>query len=149
MISTASSLKFTLGAFYNLLTNGNNISGLNTIWIGSGFVLLAIGIFGLWSALKESTFMMNLVILWWAFENDYTKTKQFFKVHCCSLVCFNFANCNCYNFQHIKRWIGLLCFTFYYRLNGTIWIQSWTYFSNGFHSNKGNFFNFVITTIHL
>lgn len=61
MISTASSPKFIFGDFYNILTSGNNISGLNIIWIGSGFILLAIGIFGLWSTLKESTFMMNLV----------------------------------------------------------------------------------------
>jgi len=60
LISTASSTKFTFGAFYNVLADGNDISGLNLIWVGSGFVLLAVGIFGLWSVLKESAFMMNL-----------------------------------------------------------------------------------------
>lgn len=60
MISTASSPRFLFGHFYNILTRGNDIGGLNIIWIAGGFVLLAMGIFGIWSALKESAFMMNL-----------------------------------------------------------------------------------------
>lgn len=60
MISSASSPAFILGNFYGILTTGNNIKGLGLIWIGSGFVLMLMGIFGIWSTLKESAFMMNL-----------------------------------------------------------------------------------------
>lgn len=50
-----------MGDFYNVLTKGNEIAGLNITWIASGFILLAMGIFGIWSVLKESAFMVNLV----------------------------------------------------------------------------------------
>ncbi|XP_037032967.1 CD63 antigen-like [Bradysia coprophila] len=60
MISSSTSLRFILGDFYFVLTKGNDIGGLNITWIASGFVLLALGVFGMWSALKESAFMMNL-----------------------------------------------------------------------------------------
>lgn len=49
-----------MGDFYNVLTKGNEIAGLNITWIASGFILLAMGIFGIWSVLKESAFMVNL-----------------------------------------------------------------------------------------
>lgn len=64
MISAASSPTFIFGNFYNIMTTGNNIKGLSLIWIGSGFVLMVMGIFGIWSTLKESAFMMNLVIIY-------------------------------------------------------------------------------------
>lgn len=60
MISSSSSLRFILGDFYYVLTKGNDIGGLNITWIASGFILLAMGIFGIWSVLKGSAFMMNL-----------------------------------------------------------------------------------------
>lgn len=61
-ISAAATPRFTFGEYFTVLTTGNDIGNLHLIWIGSGFVLMAVGIFGLWSALKESTFMINLVI---------------------------------------------------------------------------------------
>ncbi|KAJ6645437.1 CD63 antigen [Pseudolycoriella hygida] len=60
MISTASCPKFIFGAYYNILVAGNDIGALNLMWMGSGFVLLVISFFGLWSVLKESFFLMNL-----------------------------------------------------------------------------------------
>lgn len=62
MISTAATPSFIFGNYYTILTTGNDIGSLHFSWIGSGFVSLVVGIFGLWSALKESTIMINLVI---------------------------------------------------------------------------------------
>ncbi|KAG4078512.1 hypothetical protein HA402_009224 [Bradysia odoriphaga] len=60
MISSSTSLRFILGDFYYVLTKDNDIGDLNLTWIVSGFALLALGVFGMWSVLKESAFMMNL-----------------------------------------------------------------------------------------
>jgi len=60
MISAALTPRFTFGDYYAILTTGNDIGSLNLIWIGSGFVLLAVGIFGLCSALKENIHMLHL-----------------------------------------------------------------------------------------
>lgn len=63
MISGAASPKYIFGSFYDVLTRGNNFHDLSIAWIASGFVLMLIGVFGIWSALKESIFMVNLVNL--------------------------------------------------------------------------------------
>jgi len=63
MIASAATPRFSFGDYYTILTRDNNISSLNLIWVGSGFVLMAVGIFGLYSAFKETTMSLYTIIL--------------------------------------------------------------------------------------
>lgn len=61
MISIAASPRFMFGDYYDLLTTYNHIGSLILIWIASGLALMAVTIFGVVGALKESTLMIDLV----------------------------------------------------------------------------------------
>lgn len=61
MISGATTLKVIFGEYYFALWYTSTVDSLSSLWIATGCFLLALSIFGIAAAVKESTFMTNFV----------------------------------------------------------------------------------------
>lgn len=61
MISGATTLKIIFGEYYYTLWDASTVDSLSSLWIATGVCLLALSIFGIAAAIKESTMMTNLV----------------------------------------------------------------------------------------
>jgi len=60
MISGATTLKVIFGEYYFILWYSSTIDSLSSLWIATGCFLLALSIFGIVAAVKESTLMTNV-----------------------------------------------------------------------------------------
>lgn len=61
MISGATTLKVIFGEYYFELWYASTVDSLSSLWIATGCFLLALSIFGIAAAVKESTLMTNFV----------------------------------------------------------------------------------------
>lgn len=61
MITGATTLKVIFGEYYFELWAASTIDSLSSLWIATGCFLLALSIFGIAAAVKESTMMTNFV----------------------------------------------------------------------------------------
>jgi len=59
MISGATTLKVIFGEYYFQLWRASTVDSLSSLWIATGVFLLALSIFGIAAAIKESTMMTN------------------------------------------------------------------------------------------
>lgn len=73
MISGATTLKVIFGEYYFELWYASTIDSLSSLWIATGCFLLALSIFGIVSAVKESTLMANFVSVL-AHRKNYDRT---------------------------------------------------------------------------
>lgn len=84
MISGATTLKVIFGEYYFELWYASTVDSLSSLWIATGCFLLALSIFGIAAAVKESTLMTNFVSI---FELQIVKSWfQFLFTH--SMACF-------------------------------------------------------------
>jgi len=60
MISGATTLKVIFGEHYLILWYSSTVDSLSSLWIATGCFLLALSIFGIVAAVKESTLMTNV-----------------------------------------------------------------------------------------
>lgn len=59
MISGATTLKIIFGEYYFALWSASTVDSLSSLWIATGVFLLALSVFGIAAAVKESTVMTN------------------------------------------------------------------------------------------
>lgn len=73
MISGATTLKVIFGEHYFELWYASTLDSLSSLWIATGVFLLALSIFGIAAAVKESTMMTNFVSI---LINDTTAIRE-------------------------------------------------------------------------